>query len=136
MSLASAKLGAGATRALGARSASQAAVAAAEASVRAARAGFYQAIDAAWHAAQAEEPVPPALRNGLRLTATHAVHACADAVRELYELASRVAIYDDSPLQRRFRDAFTMLAHIQVNAASRELEGRVLLDQPVETLTL
>ncbi|WP_237024450.1 hypothetical protein, partial [Mycobacterium tuberculosis] len=33
------------------------------------------------------------------------------------------------PLQRRFRDAFTATAHFQVNEASRELPGRVLLDQ-------
>ena len=75
-------------------------------------------------------------RNELRLAATHAVHSGARAVATLFELGSRVAIYDDSPLQRRLRDAFTMLAHIQVNAASRELEGRVLLDVPVDTTTL
>jgi alkylation response protein AidB-like acyl-CoA dehydrogenase len=80
--------------------------------------------------------VPAELRNGLRLAATHAVHASARAVSALFELASRVAIYDDSPVQRRLRDALTMLAHIQVNAASRELQGRVLLDQPVDTITL
>ena len=134
--LASEKLGAGASRALGARSATQAAVAEAEAAVRAARAGFYEAIDEAWAAAQGERPVPAELRNGLRLAATHAVHAGARAVASLFELGSRAAIYDDSPLQRRLRDAFTMLAHIQVNAPSRELQGRVLLDQPVDTTIL
>jgi alkylation response protein AidB-like acyl-CoA dehydrogenase len=134
--LASHKLGAGASRALGARSANQAAMAEAEASVRAARSGFYEAIDAAWAAAQTPEPVSTDLRIGLRLAATHAVHAGARAVSALFDLASRVAIYDDSPLQRRLRDAFTMLAHIQVNAASRELQGRVLLDQPVDTTIL
>jgi alkylation response protein AidB-like acyl-CoA dehydrogenase len=134
--LASHKLGAGASRALGARSANQAVVAEAEAAIRAARSGFYEAIDAAWAAAQVAEPVSTELRIGLRLAATHAVQAGARAVSALFELASRVAIYDDSPLQRRLRDAFTMLAHIQVNAASRELQGRVLLDQPVDTTIL
>jgi len=134
--LASRKLGAGASRELGGRSASQSVVAEAEAAVRAARSGFYEAIEAAWAAAQAPEPVSAELRTGLRLAATHAVHACARSVAGLFELAGRVAIYDDSPLQRRLRDAFTMLAHIQVNAASRELQGRVLLDQPVDTTIL
>ena len=134
--LATEKLGSGPGRALGARSATQAVVARAEASLRAARSGFYAAIADAWAAAQGTEAVTVAERNGLRLAATHAVHSSADSVRDLFELGSRVAIYDDSPLQRRLRDAFTMLAHIQVNAASRELEGRVLLDQQVDTTTL
>ena len=39
-------------------------------------------------------------------------------------------------LQRRFRDAHTATAHFQVNEASRELPGRILLGQPAETATL
>jgi hypothetical protein len=45
-------------------------------------------------------------------------------------------IYDGSLLQRRFRDAFTATAHFQVNAASRELQGRLLLGQPADSATL
>jgi indole-3-acetate monooxygenase len=45
----------------------------------------------------------------------------------MFDLAGGTAIYDDSPLQRRFRDAFTATAHFQVNEASRELPGRILL---------
>ena len=51
----------------------------------------------------------------------------ADVVRTMYDLAGGTAIYDDSPLQRRFRDAYTATAHFQVNEASRELPGRILL---------
>ena len=40
------------------------------------------------------------------------------------------------PLQRRFRDAHTATAHFQVNAASRELPGRILLGQEADTATL
>ena len=57
-------------------------------------------------------------------------------VRALYDLGGGPVIYDSSPLQRRFRDAFTATAHFQVNAASRELQGRVLLGQPADTATL
>jgi hypothetical protein len=39
-------------------------------------------------------------------------------------------------LQRRFRDAFTATAHFQVNEASRELPGRILLGQPTEAAML
>jgi indole-3-acetate monooxygenase len=135
-SLAARKVGQGSKRTLAQRSATQAAVAEAEASLRAARAGYYEAIDMAWQAAQAEEAVSVELRNGLRLAATHAVRASAAVVRSLFDLAGGTAIYDDSSLQRRFRDAHTATAHFQVNAASREVPGRVLLEQETDTTML
>lgn len=134
--LAAAKVGQGSTRTLAQRSPTQAAVAAAEASLRAARCLYYEAIDAAWQASHAEEPVAVALRNGLRLAATHAVRTSAGVVRTMYDLAGGTAIYDDSSLQRRFRDAHTATAHFQVNEASFELPGRILLGQPAETAML
>jgi len=134
--LAAGKVGMGSTRTLAQRSATQAAVAQAESSLRAARAMYYEAIEAAWQAAQEEEPVPVTRRNDLRLAATYAVRTSADVVRSLYDLAGGTAIYDDSPLQRRFRDAHTATAHFQVNAASRELPGRILLGQEADAAML
>jgi alkylation response protein AidB-like acyl-CoA dehydrogenase len=131
--LAATKVGQGSTRTLAERSATHAAVAAAEASLRGARRLYYEAIEAAWRAAHEDEPVSVTLRNDLRLAATQATRTSADVVRSLYDLAGGPAIYDESPLQRRFRDAFTATAHFQVNAASRELQGRILLGQPAET---
>ncbi|ORC03421.1 hydroxylase [Mycobacterium persicum] len=134
--LAAGKKGLGSTRTLAERPATQAAVATAEAALDAARALYYQAIDAAWQASHGADAVPVALRNRLRLAATHAVRISADVVRTMYDLAGGSAIYDSSPLQRRFRDAFTATAHFQVNEASRELSGRVLLDQPSDVAML
>jgi alkylation response protein AidB-like acyl-CoA dehydrogenase len=131
--LAAHKVGQGSTRTLAARSATHAVVGEAEASLRAARGLFYGAIDAAWVAAHEDEPMPVPLRNDLRLAATHAARTSAEVVRLLYDLAGGPAIYDDSPLQRRFRDAYTATAHFQVNAASRELQGRILLGEPADT---
>jgi alkylation response protein AidB-like acyl-CoA dehydrogenase len=54
----------------------------------------------------------------------------------MYDLAGGTAIYDESPLQRHFRDAHTATAHFQVNEASRELPGRILLGQPADALML
>jgi indole-3-acetate monooxygenase len=136
VALAAGKIGLGSTRTLAERTSIQASVAEAEASLRAARAAYYEAIDAAWQAAQGDQPVSVDLRNGLRLAATHAVRCSADVVRSMYDLGGGTAIYDESPLQRRFRDAHTATAHFQVNAASRELPGRLLLDQPADTATL
>ena len=134
--LAGHKVGQGSTRTLAERSATQAVVAEAEASLRAARLLIYAAIEAAWAAAQEDEPVPVPLRNDLRLAATHGARISAAVVRDLYDIAGGPAIYDDSPLQRRFRDAYTATAHFQVNAASRELQGRILLGQPADTLMI
>jgi len=136
VALAASKVGLGSSRTLAERTPIQAAVAEADASLRGARAAYYEAIDAAWEAAQDAEPVSADLRNGLRLAATHAVRTSAEVARSMYDLGGGTAIYDDSPLQRRFRDAYTATAHFQVNAASRELPGRLLLGQPADTATL
>ncbi|QNI06127.1 hydroxylase [Mycobacterium kubicae] len=134
--LASGKRGLGSTRSLAERPATQAAVATAEAALGGARALYYEAIDAAWQASHDVQPVPLDLRNRLRLAATHAVRTSADVVRTMYDLAGGSAIYDGAPLQRRFRDAFTATAHFQVNEASRELPGRLLLGQPADASML
>ena len=134
--LAGGKKGLGSTRTLAERPATQAAVASADAALEAARALYYESIDAAWQASQLADPVSTALRNRLRLAATHAVRTSADVVRTMYDLAGGSAIYDGAPLQRRFRDAFTATAHFQVNEASRELSGRVLFDLPADTSML
>jgi len=136
VALAAQKVGQGSSRTLAQRSATHAAAAHAESSLRSARAFYYEAIEVAWEAAQGEEPVATALRNDLRLAATHAVRCSADVVRSMYDLAGGAAIYDDSPLQRRFRDAHTATAHFQVNAASHELPGRILLGQQADTAML
>jgi alkylation response protein AidB-like acyl-CoA dehydrogenase len=123
----------GSSRTLAERSQTQAAVAAGEASLRTARALYYDAIDRACLAAQRDDqPVSAELRAGLRLAATNAVRTSADVVRSMYDLAGGTAIYHDSPLQRRFRDAYTASAHFQVNEASREVPGRMLLGLPTD----
>ena len=134
--LAGTKKGVAASRTLAERSTIQSAVAAAESSLEAARSGYYQAIDVAWQASLDAPPVPLEARTRLRLAATHGVRVSADVVRSMYDLAGGSAIYDGAPLQRRFRDAFTATAHFQVNEASRELPGRILLGQATEAAML
>ncbi|MCW2629216.1 acyl-CoA dehydrogenase family protein [Mycobacterium sp.] len=136
VALASEKKGLGSTRTLAQRPATQAAVATAESALSAARALYYQAIEAGWQASQDGDGVSVEARNRLRLAATHAVRTAADVVRDMYDLAGGSAIYDSAPLQRRFRDAYTATAHFQVNEASRELPGRILLDQPADVAML
>ncbi|MGW2291611.1 acyl-CoA dehydrogenase family protein [Streptomyces phaeochromogenes] len=130
--LAGRKVAFGSRRTLAEKSATQAAVAEAEAALRAARALFYSAVDEAWHSAETSDEVLLDLRTGLRLAATHAARTSADVVRSMYDLGGGSAIYDDSPLQRRFRDATTATAHIVVNQATWETAGRVLLGLPTD----
>jgi len=134
--LATGKTAQGSSRLLSERPAIQAAVGEAEAALRAARALYYGAIEEAWQAAQQESPVSQALRLGLRLAATHAVRTSAEVARAMYDLGGGTAIYEHSPLQRHFRDAHTATAHFQVNPATWELAGRVLLGLPTKTAQL
>jgi alkylation response protein AidB-like acyl-CoA dehydrogenase len=131
--LAAAKTAQGSSRTLAERPATQAAVGEAEAALRAARAFYYGAIEEAWGAAQQDGPVEESLRLGLRLAATHAVRSSAEVARSMYDLGGGTAIYEASPLQRRFRDAHAATAHFQVNPAIWELTGRVLLGVPTRT---
>jgi alkylation response protein AidB-like acyl-CoA dehydrogenase len=134
--LAAGKTAQGSSRVLAERPATQAAVGEAEAALRAARALYYEAIGQAWEAAQRTEPVEESLRLGLRLAATHAVRTSAEVARSMYDLGGGTAIYEDSPLQRRFRDAHAATAHFQVNPSTWELAGRLLLGLPTKTAQL
>jgi alkylation response protein AidB-like acyl-CoA dehydrogenase len=134
--LAAGKTTLGSSRVLAERAATRAAVGEAEGALRAARAFYYEAIEEAWAAAQREDPVEDSLRLGLRLAATHAVRTSAEVARAMYDLGGGTAIYEDSPLQRRFRDAHAATAHFQVNPATWELAGRLLLGLPTNTAQL
>ena len=75
-------------------------------------------------------------RTGLRLAATHAALTCADVAQSAYRLGGGSAIYETSPLQRRFRDAHVATQHMLVAPATWELTGRLLLGQPTDTTQL
>jgi len=136
VALASGKLTPTGQRTLAEKPATQAAVAEAEAALRAARSFYYEAIDEAWQAALRDEPMTIELRTGLRLAATHAVRTSADIARAMYDLGGGTSIYETSALQRRFRDAHTATAHVQTNPAMWETTGRLLLGLPTNTSQL
>ncbi|TML98754.1 MAG: hypothetical protein E6G10_21890 [Actinobacteria bacterium] len=134
--MAAAKVPTGGTRALAQRGTVQAEVARAEAALRAARALLLSAIDEAWEHALAAGDVGVEARTGLRLAATHAALTCADVAQSAYRLGGGSAIYETSPLQRRFRDAHVATQHMLVAPATWELTGRLLLGQPTDTTQL
>jgi alkylation response protein AidB-like acyl-CoA dehydrogenase len=136
LELAGAKTPTGSTRTLAQRQTAQAETARSVAALRAARAGLYEAIDVAWRTALASGKVPVNERMGLRLAATHAAAVGAEVALSAYRLGGGSAIYDRSPLQRRFRDANVATAHMLVAPATWELTGRLLLGLETDTAQL
>jgi alkylation response protein AidB-like acyl-CoA dehydrogenase len=134
--LAAAKTPTGSRRTLAQRAAVQADTARAEASLRGARAELYRSIDSAWGAAVKDGEVPLGERAGLRLAATHAAEVAAAIALSAYRMGGGTAIYERSPLQRRFRDANVATAHMLVAPATWELTGRLLLGQEADVSQL
>ncbi|MEM9226301.1 MAG: acyl-CoA dehydrogenase family protein, partial [Pseudomonadota bacterium] len=131
LSFAGAKTPEGSRRKLAQKSATQRAVAEAEALVRAARLFFYDAIETAWAEAEQMGAATPEARRNLRLAMTHTVRACSQAVTKMYETGGGTSVYRTSRLQRHFRDIHVATQHMMVSPDIYELTGRLFLD--VET---
>ena len=125
--LAAEKTPTGSRRVLGERATVHADVARAEASLRGARALLLDELSRAWMLACERGEVAVSERLGLRLAATHAATTAAVVCETVYRLAGGSAIYESSPLQRRFRDAHVATQHMLVGPATWELSGRLLL---------
>ena len=133
--LAGGKTPAGSGRSLAARPATQAEVARAEATLRSARAFYYEAIDTAWAEAQRGRLGRDARRD-IRLATTHATQASAEAVDRMYHLGGGTSVYRSSPLQRFFRDVHVATQHMMVGPATWELTGRLFLGLETDTSQL
>jgi alkylation response protein AidB-like acyl-CoA dehydrogenase len=107
----------------------QAEFARATASLEAARAFFYEAMEQVWEAAQAGRPAIE-LRARTRLASAHAAQVGADVARTCYDLGGGAAVFLDDELQRRFRDGSVITHHVMVAPAMFELTGRVLFGLP------
>jgi alkylation response protein AidB-like acyl-CoA dehydrogenase len=131
--LASAKTPTGSRRPLAARPAVQAEVARSTAAIGAARAYLLATLGEAWKQAERGEAFTAADRARIRLAATHATRESTRVVDRMYEAGGGSAIYDTSPLQRRFRDVHVATQHVMVAEATWELGGRVLLGADADT---
>jgi alkylation response protein AidB-like acyl-CoA dehydrogenase len=127
---------AGSSRSAAERATVQVEFAKAEALLSSARALLFETLERAWAVATSEGEVTLETRARLRLAATHMVRTAADVTRIAYDLGGGSALYLESPLQRRFRDAHAMTQHMMVQPATYELAGRVLLGQPVDASML
>lgn len=132
--LAQAKTPTGQTSPLRERPALQADLARAEAIVRSARAFLHEIVNEVWQGvASGDAVVAPRQRALLRLAAVDCVHRAAQAVDLMYSGGGATSIYESSPLQRCFRDAHVVTAHVVVQPGTYEIAGRVLLNLPPGT---
>lgn len=136
VALATAKRPQGGRRTLAERSGAQVELARAEASLRSARAYCIEAVGAAWSRACGGDPPDLRERAALRLSATAATRTAADVARAMYDLGGGSAVFESSPLQRRFRDAHVGTQHVMVAPPTLELAGRVLMGVPTDATLL
>ncbi|MCB1682972.1 MAG: acyl-CoA dehydrogenase family protein [Pseudomonadales bacterium] len=130
------KIRAGSSSAIANRVHTQMEVAQAEATLRAARAFYYQALTSAWDQALAGKPVPVDQRRDLRLATTFAVQSAVKVVDAMYTQAGGTSVYETSRLQRQFRDVHVATQHIMVAASTFETVGRLFLGVETNTAML
>jgi alkylation response protein AidB-like acyl-CoA dehydrogenase len=125
----------GSRRRLSSRPSVHIAVAEADAALSAARAYFYQSIDAGWAAAQT---APGSLedRRNMRTANVHAVNTAIEVIDRMYRLMGGTSVYETSCLQQHFRDVHVAAAHMMVGEPVMELAGRVMLGLDDQALGL
>lgn len=127
VSMAGGKTPEGHRKPLATRSRTQEDVADAEATLRSARAFFYESIASAWHEASQGQALSVNARRDLRLAATHAARSSVRVVDLMYNLGGGTSVYRTSPLQRLFRDVHVASQHMMIATPTMETVGRVLL---------
>jgi alkylation response protein AidB-like acyl-CoA dehydrogenase len=91
----------------------QSGLAQAEVNLRAARSFVLQSMAEIWKGLSAGATITVEQRITVRMAATHAIHKGREAVDFAYNAAGATAIFDDHPLQRRFRDIHTVTQQLQ-----------------------
>jgi alkylation response protein AidB-like acyl-CoA dehydrogenase len=91
----------------------QSGLAQAEVNLRAARSFVLQSMADIWKNLCAGASITVAQRITVRMAATHAIHKAREAVDFAYNASGATAIFDDHPLERRFRDIHTVTQQLQ-----------------------
>lgn len=124
--LATAKTPAGSAIRLCDRPTAQAAVGRAEALVRAARAGLFDAMQQQWDAVTGGGSSSIATRALMRLSSAFCAEACSTAVDLVYRAAGASSLFENAPIARCFRDVHAAGQHIGLSVDNYEHAGRVL----------
>jgi alkylation response protein AidB-like acyl-CoA dehydrogenase len=116
----------GSRRSLAMRAALHKDLAVADTKLQAARAWFYEAIDAAWMDAQSTDE-SLAHRRRIRTANVHAVTTAIEVIDRMYTVLGGTSVFETSCLQRHFRDVHVASQHMMVGEPVMEMAGRVML---------
>jgi alkylation response protein AidB-like acyl-CoA dehydrogenase len=105
----------------------QSGLAQAEVNLRAARAYLLQSMAEIWKHLCAGSMITVEQRVTVRMASTHAIHKAREAVDFAYNAAGATAIFDDHPLERRFRDIHTVTQQLQGRFSHFETVGAWML---------
>ena len=101
----------------------QSGLAQAEVNLRAARGFVLQSMADIWKHLCAGASITVEQRITVRMAATHAIHKAREAVDFAYSTAGATAIFENHPLERRFRDIHTVTQQLQGRASHFETVG-------------
>jgi alkylation response protein AidB-like acyl-CoA dehydrogenase len=107
----------------------RAGIAEAEATLRSARAYFYEAADEAWQTLVDGGHVSDEQNAHLRLSAAHLARTSAQVVHQVVSLSGTAAIYRDHPLPALLGDALVPQEHAFLSPAIYDAAGAVLMGQ-------
>ena len=85
----------------------------AEVNLRAARGYVLQSMAETWKHLCVGSTITVEQRITIRMAATHAIHKAREAVDFAYNAAGTTAIFENHPLERRFRDIHTVTQQLQ-----------------------
>ena len=105
----------------------QSGLAQAEVNLRAARGFVLQTMAEIWKHLCAGAVITVEQRMTVRLAATNAIHKAREAVDFAYNAAGATAIFDNHPLERRFRDIHTVTQQLQGRASHFETVGAFMM---------
>jgi alkylation response protein AidB-like acyl-CoA dehydrogenase len=124
ISIAEKKVGYGSDRPLRETPRIQGVVAEAMVSVAAAREYLYQQTGLLWEQAQSG-PTDPKLRARVRLATSNAARSSVHAVDLLHTAMGTSSLFQNTPLERQFRDIHMAAAHVMISQFTYEAAGRV-----------
>jgi alkylation response protein AidB-like acyl-CoA dehydrogenase len=101
----------------------QSGLAQAEVNLRAARGFVLQSMADIWKDLVAGADIAVEQRVTVRMAATHAIHMAREAVDFAYGAAGATAIFENHPLERRFRDIHTVTQQLQGRLSHFETVG-------------
>lgn len=131
--IAAVKVGYGSDRPLREQPRIQGVIAEAVVNVAAAREYLYQQAELLWADAQATSGEPDALlRARVRLAASNATRSSLRSVDLLHTALGTSALFQNTPLERQFRDIHMAAAHVMISPFTYEAAGRVEMGLPAE----